>query len=135
MNMEILPFESIGPLRFGEVRQAVRQLLGKKYRTFKKDVDENDTDAYVDLCLHLYYDNEDRLEFVEAFDGASASFRGIQFLGRPEDDVASDLAEIGFGCVSGDVGLQCDSAGIRLTVSNGIVEGVAVFRKGYYDKL
>lgn len=132
--MEIVPFESIGNLRFGEGRQVVRGRLGNGYTTFRKDVGESETDAYNDNGLHLYFDSEDRLEFVEAFGNASPSFQGIKFLGRAIDEVADKLSAIGHAAVLDDVGLQCDSAGIGVTAPRGTVEGVAVFRKGYYDE-
>ena len=132
--MEIIPHVSIGELRFGESRQNIRHSLGNKYRPFQKGVGSNDTDAYDDLGLHLYFDDDDRLEFVEGWGPASPAFQGISFMGRQVEDVASDLAAGGYRSVLDGYGLTCESAGIALTAPTGIVEGVAAFRKGYYDE-
>jgi|SRR5579864_1340719 len=132
--MEISSFESVGSLRFGDLRQDIRKRLVGNYVTFKKDVGENDTDAYNELGLHLYYNKQDRLEFVEIFEPAQPQFRGILFIGRDVSDVSNDLKKLGFSTESDEVGLNCPEAGIGLTASDGIIEGVAVFRKGYYDE-
>lgn len=134
MDMEIVPFESIGELRFGESRDTVRRRLGGGYHSFNKDVGENETDAYDDLGLHLYFGHGDRLEFVEAFFPASPSLGGIELLGRPMDDVASDLFARGHKPFPDDVGFQFESAGVGLIGREGVVEGVAIFRRGYYGE-
>jgi hypothetical protein len=131
--MEIVPFVAIGELRFGETRQAIRQRLGGNSQSFSKSEGENETDAYDELGLHLYFDNEDRLEFVEAFEPAIPTFQGFVLLGRDLDEVEIELSAIGYGSVRDDVGLKFDGAGIALFAPARVVEGIAVFRRGYYD--
>jgi len=132
--MEILPFVSIGDLRFGESRQDVRKHLGTKYQVFRKDVGANETDAYDELGLHLYYDNDDKLEYVETFTPAAPTFKGVAMLGRHSEDVQEDLARAGHTCsVMDDVSINCGSAGIALYSPDEMVEGVGVYRKGYFD--
>jgi hypothetical protein len=130
--MDIVPFVSIGDLCFGESRMDIRGRLGHKHQSFKKDVGENETDAYDGLGLHLYYDRNDRLEFVEAFRPANPTFQGVPFLDHSLDEVADHLGESGYPCERDQLGLNCASAGIGLTAANGVVVGVAVFRSGYY---
>src|SRR5262245_58298124 len=68
--MEIIPFQSIGTLSFGDSRKVARAKLASTFSTFQKGDGPTETDAFDDLGLHLYYDEEGRLEFVEAFDPA-----------------------------------------------------------------
>jgi|SRR5579884_1397530 len=130
--MEIIPFRSIGTLSFGDSRHLAREKLASKFSTFEKTVGENETDSFDDLGLHLYYDNDGHLEFVEAFDPAEVMFRGIRFLGRELDSVISDMESLGYRPTGSDVGVNFESGGIALTAPSGIVEGVAAYRKGYY---
>jgi hypothetical protein len=132
--MEIVPFISYGRLCFGDTRHSIRERLGVHYQSFQKDVGENETDAYDGLGLHLYFDDEDRLEFVEAFEPASPLFRGIMLLSRGRDEFAAEVVAMGQSVTLDDYGLRCDGAGFALTAPNGIVEGVGIFRRGYYDR-
>jgi hypothetical protein len=84
--------------------------------------------------VHLFYDDEDKLEFVEISEPANPSLQGITFIDRNLDDVVNDLNAIGFDTESFDVGVDCFGAGIALTADDGIVESIGVYRKGYLDK-
>jgi hypothetical protein len=130
--MEIVPFRSIGKLSFGDSRQIAREKLASTFSTFEK-ASELEVDSFDDIGLHLYYDNEDRLEFVEAFDPAKVVFRGISFLGRDLRAITEDMKAIGFNSTESDVGVKILEAGIAITAPSGVVEGIAAHRKGYYD--
>jgi hypothetical protein len=132
--MEIIPFRSIGELSFGDSRQIAREKLASTYSTFEKVVGENETDSFDHLGLHLYYSDIGHLEYVEAFDPAEVVFHGVNFLGRDLDSVTSDMESLGLSPMETDVGVKFESAGIALTAPSGIVEGVAAYRKGYYDQ-
>jgi hypothetical protein len=131
--MEIVPYTSVGGLCFGTTRNRIRERLGGGSQAFRKVDCANETDAYDALGLHLYFDDEERLEFVEAFDPASPSFRGTRLLGRDRDEVAAELTAMGYDLTQDSYGLRCDGAGFALTAPDGMVEGVGIFRKGYYD--
>jgi hypothetical protein len=131
--MEIRPFEALGTLSFGDSRSTVREKLGKEYSSFSKKTGDVPTDAYDSLGLHLYYDQDERLEFVEAFEPAVITMNGITFLGRQVADVVHELGVKGFESVNADVGFDVPAAGIAITSLSGIIEGVAVHRKGYFD--
>src|SRR5437899_12990923 len=82
LKMEIRPFEGLGDVRFGMRRGDARALLGQEFRSFKKTpLADRLTDAYTQFGLHLYYDGQDRLEFVEAFQPCVPIFRGVELLG------------------------------------------------------
>ena len=134
MNWEIEPYQSVGPLTFGQTRNAVREQLGPDYDSFAKDVGENETDAYDNLGVHLYYDDDDRLEFVEAFEPASLTLRGVALHRREYRQVDSELSRLGYDANPTDVGYRYDDIGIALTLDGSTVEGVAVFRRGYYEE-
>ena len=40
---------------------------------------------------------------------------------------------MGYDSTQDDYGLRCDGVGMALTAPDGIVEGVGVYDKGYYD--
>lgn len=132
--MEIVPFRSIGPLSFGDPRDVARTKFASMFSTFEKVAGATETDSFDDLGLHLYYDDEGRLEFVEAFDPAEVVFRGISFLGRELTAVTRAMQALGFAATPTDVGVRFDQAGIALTASAGDVEGVAAHRRGYYSE-
>jgi len=129
--MEIIPFTSIGALTFGDTRQTARNKLASSFSTFEKIVGGSETDSFDDLGLHLYFNDADHLEFVEAFDPSVVTFRGLSFLGRDLASVVSDMESLGFSATESDVGVKFNEAGIALTAPSGFVEGVAAHRKGY----
>ena len=136
LKLEIRPFEGLGDLRFGMSRRDVRALLGQEFRSFKKTpLADSLTDAYAQYGLHLYYDGQDRLELVEAFRPCVPIFQGVELLG-PRKVVPDRLREAGAGGPRRDSdGDFFDDLGFALYSPGDMVEGVSVYRKGYYDKL
>lgn len=131
--MEIIPFRSIGSINFGDSKHVARQRFHSVPTEFQKDVDEESTDAYDDYGLHLYYDCHQRVEFVEAFSPADPIFRNVKFIGRKLNEVVSDLSRLGFSSESSEMGCMMPEAGLAVIAPTGIVEGVSVFREGYFD--
>ena len=131
--MEITPFSSVGVLAFGDVRKDARDKLNAKFSTFEKVAGENETDAFDDIGLHLYYDDDGQLEFVEGFEPVDITFRGIRFLNRDVTSVVQDMNAIGFNQTRSNDAVKFPDVGIALYAPSGIVEGVAAHRKGYYD--
>jgi len=131
--MEIEPFVGVGVIRFGDTRQQVRDALQRPFESFRKVVGANETDAFDELGLHVYYDGQDRVEAIEGFGSASLTIGGLVLLGRSIDDVDKELSALGHSSHPTDVGLQYDSAGIALTAPSGVVEGVGVYVRGYYS--
>lgn len=130
--MEITPFRSIGSLAFGDSPENAREKLASPFSRLKKG-EPNEADAFDALNLHLYYDDKNHLEFVEAFGSADVTFRGVVFLGRDLATVIDDLRALGFSPTEADgYGVKFGSAGIALTAPSGIVEGVGAHRKNYY---
>jgi len=74
--------------------------------TFAKASGSPPTDAFDGLGLHLYCDDQDQLEFAEAFVPAEIMFRGIHFLGRAVPAVANDLRLLGLNILEDEVGIK-----------------------------
>jgi len=134
MIYEINPFHGVGKLSFGESRDNLRRELGGAVESFRKTAGANETDAYDDLGMHLYFDNQDRLEFVELFEPAQVVFRGVKLIGRDAETVKMRLAKLGWASSETDIGYQWDQAGFSFFPQTGEIEGVGVFRRGYYDE-
>ncbi len=133
MSWRIKSFQSVGPLEFGQSRNETRTILGSGFQPFNKAGSGNQTDAYPSLGLHIYFDDEDRVEFIEAFSPADIDFNGISLLGKKAAEATNQLRALGYEGEQDDVGYQYESIGIGLTISGDQIEGVGIFRKGYYD--
>jgi hypothetical protein len=133
LNWTIEPYKRVGPLTIGQERKTVRDVLGDDYETFAKAEGENLTDAYDGLGVHLYYADDDTLEFVEFFEPAEVDFQGKRLLGRPFAQIQNELAADGYTPRASDVGYEYDELGIAFTLGGDEVEGVAAYRRGYYD--
>ena len=132
--MKIIPFTSIGLLKFGDSRQDARGKFASRFSTFAKFSEENPIDLVADDAIHLHYSDAGLLEFVEAFDPAEVTFQDIAFLGRDLEAVISDMMSIGFSPTRSDVGVEFEGAGIALYAPSGVVEAVAAHREGYDDE-
>ena len=132
--MEVKPYEGLGALRFDLSRSKVRESLGPGFKSFRKTrLDETLTDAYSELGLHLYYDKTDSLEFIEAFRPCMPIFRGIELLGLREP-VVDALQGAGVGLTRRESDADFfDDFGFVLYSPSDEVEGVSVFKRGYYD--
>jgi hypothetical protein len=129
--MEIIPFSAVGLLVFGDCRDTARDKLSAPYRVIEKGgVLVDDFDG---LGLHLHYDDNNRLEFVEAWGPAELTFCGTRFLGRDVSSVCEDMQSLGLEIVDDGNGIEFPGAGIALYSPGGIVAAIAGHRRGYYD--
>ena len=132
--MDVKPFLGVGKVRFGETRQETRQTLGSQFSSFRKSPGANETDAFDELGLHVYYDSEDRVNFVEAFEPAPIRYEGILLLGRSLQSVDEDMRTLGCCPRPFDLGLDYETAGLSLFAPNDTIEGVGVFSRDYFPK-
>lgn len=141
MDYSVKPREGLGPLHFGMPRREVRQVLGAGWEEFlKSPFDDVPTDAWDELGLHVYYDGEDRLEAVETFrparptwqgeDLLSVSYRRLRHLLRQGDRRLE--VEAGEGLTSYRLGVGAHAPDGE-DEPEAPVEGVIVFRRGYYE--
>ncbi len=140
MNLEIVPYKSVGPLHFNMARRRVREIFREyKFEEFQKSEDDpNTTDAYDKLGLHLFYDKKNKLEAMEAFKPAKLSFNGQNLLGQTYSDVFKKLKKIDPNCVdnreSGFESLKLGIASYNSVFTRKCkIESIIIFRKGYYD--
>ncbi len=130
---QVIPFEGLGPLRFGSSRAEIRTLLGDGFKTFaKQPASLAVTDAYENLGLHLYYDSAERLEFIEAFEPIDPIYSGIHLLGSDRTLVLHELQKIGHMHRFDDGGYFYDELGFALYAPIEPIEAVSLFRPGYY---
>jgi len=131
MVWEIHPFKGLGELRFGQERKQVRASLGSDFSVFQKDEGENDSDSYDKLGLHLYYDDQDCLECIEAFEPMSPTIFGVSIVGGRMKEVVEKMKKLGHRPNKIDPGYEFDDLGLSFFGTP--IEGVTIFRKGYYD--
>ena len=127
----IIPYQSIGPLKLSASRTDVRHTLGDDFKTFKKTVLSNLSDVYDGV--HLYYDNSDNLEFIEAYEPCTPIYEGIKFLRRKTTLVVAALEKLGNEQSYDDGSYLFEGLGIALYAPATTVEAVSVFRRGYYQ--
>lgn len=130
-QLAIQPFVGLGWLRFGQPRQETRRLLNDSPASFLKAASKV-VDEYRNIGLHLYFDAEEKLEFIEAFAPSNPTYLDLSLLGRNAESVRSDLAALGVSCNTDEAGFDCPEAGFGATSDDEVVVGVAVFRRGYY---
>jgi hypothetical protein len=134
-DWEITPFKGLGVLRFGMSRQEISILLNQTPQRFKKSfLAPNETDSYDTLGFHLYYDNNDLLEFIEAFNPCGVIFRGNRFLNLELSQAITIMENLGFTPILDSEGCDFKDVGFGLYAPLGTVEGVSIYQKGYYDE-
>ena len=133
---EVIPYVGIGEIRFGMGPDEVSGLLGKDYRR----IDNRYTVGYM-LCtgsLNLHFDGDDILVAIEGSVSAGLCYQGFALAGRPFNEVLTYLK--GFdprikvhrdGATSYQLGIGLYVPTIKKSRKEP-VQGVIVFRKGYY---
>jgi hypothetical protein len=131
-NLTIEPFQSLGKLRFGMRKGEPERVLGEPPKEFQKGFSENVTEAYNGAGVHVYYDADETVEFIEAFPPSHPTYRGIDLMRPNAEAVVADLAKLGLNVRDDkEGGLWFDDQGFSLFAPGGRTEGVSVFRRGY----
>ncbi len=130
--MVIIPYQSVGIFCFGQTRAHIRTLLGSQAFAFRKHAAQSEIEVAPDLGLHFHFNPRELLEFIEAFQPAEVTLKGVMLLRRQFTDVRRNLAEFGFESAD-DEPERFDTAGLSLTVLDGMVDAVGAFVQGYYD--
>ena len=126
--MRITPNSSVGRISLGMSRVEVHAILGEDFEPFVKDVGERETDAYDEIGAHIYYDQQECVEYVELFEPAAPVLDDVQLMGEKISKLKRTLQ---YKFKPNDVGYVIDDVGVFLIVADNIVEGVGVFKKGY----
>lgn len=138
MVFEVLPYVSVGNISFEMKREEVREKFNNEYEEFKKTpFSENTTDDFG--CCHVYYNKQDKCEAIEFFESAKVFFEGELITNKPYNEVKKIFESKDSDIEFNDSGFTSLKYGIGIFAlyveedSNELVEGVIVFKKGYYN--
>ena len=137
----IQPNAGLGALRFGMLRPAVRQGFMDAHDTFTRaeqafEERDEEVDAYDALGLHLHYDENNALEYIELFPPASPTWDGLHLLDLSLEEIERVATARGYSVSRDETGLDIRSLGIGIYSENGSQpQAVSVYREGYYDDL
>jgi hypothetical protein len=136
---EIITYEGVGPIKFGMTRNQVRAILGKPTASFMKG-GEAPTDAYDRHYVHVFYDLNDTVEYVEVFDASTIQWKGKVLRGLScmqwYDLLTGDGSHVSF---EGDT-LTSHVFGLSVWVPLGDneeereVRSIGAFRRGYWEE-
>lgn len=132
--MEIKPFIGIGDIAFGKSRRNIRENLGSDFTSFKKtSLSVSETDAYDNIGIYLFYDENDCLNFFELFPPFLVSYKGISFFDQSETTLIQLLRGNGVNLAPNSVGYDAPDFGFGIYVNESKIDGVCVYKKNYYD--
>jgi hypothetical protein len=142
MEFEITPYVGVGPIALGMTRSEVRRRLEAPVEPFmKSQTGAAPTDAFDTLGIHAHYDSDERCEAVEFGRLLTRpTFRGQQLLGQPFAEIHAWLQTIDPDVDSDSSGLTSLTFGFGLYAPSALddpqspIEGVIVFKRGYYDQ-
>src|SRR5262245_38903685 len=129
IRWEIRPFEGVGPVLFGMTRQEVQAALGRNPRAFRKVPSEKQlTDVYDTIGLYAYFDDDDRLEYVELTDLRVLSLYGESLFGPLMKAVENRMRAFDVDVVPNDEGFDCFGIGISVYAPSAQIECIGVGR-------
>lgn len=136
MRFDVTPTVKVNEAEFGMARAQVRALMGQPKSEFRKSVySVNTTDEY-DSC-HAYYDEDDRLEAIEIFDGEVYVGDALVFpadLATAHELIpGSEIDAAGLVSVAQSIFVYAPGA-MDETVPHPEVEGIMFARRGYLDE-
>ena len=140
MNFDIDPLKGAAGLVFGMSMKEVRTHLQAPSAPFKRALETTtESDFFESLGTFAYYDVNRRLEALEISDPSTVTLGGMPLLGVPLSEALYTLAAYGVDVETDSAGADCSELGIGL-YSPGwdeepglVVEGVIVYRAGYYE--
>lgn len=123
----IKPNEKVENLKFGDDRAKVREILGNNYTEFKKSkLSKNTTDDFGGF--HVFYDEKNRLEAIEFFEGVELKIDDIKIFPGKLDT----LLKLFDGFIDDGYGFINKDKSIGLTNKNETIESILVGKKDYY---
>ena len=94
-TFDVEPLRGVGPVRLGMTRDESRAAMGLPFESFQKSPgDAALTDAYLDSSFQVFFDREDRVDFIELSAGPDcvALYRGTPVLELPAEEAVALLA-------------------------------------------
>jgi hypothetical protein len=126
-------------IEFGLTREQLWSMLGTPTSQFMKtEFAEQLTDEYRNIGMHVDYDNSGKCQAFELFPPANPVYQNYKLLGKRFSEVEKIFRDMGDDSIRVDeAGLISFKYGISIYVSSVSededVEGVLVFKKGYYE--
>jgi hypothetical protein len=134
---DIRPFMGVGPIDLGMSRNEVRKVVGAPVHTFKKTpVDDELTDAFRSLGVHVFYKRPGVCESIEFYGPANPMFNGVPILGSTLDNISRIFATQNVKVEKRRDAIVAHPLGFGVAApkhQNGIISEVIVFENGYYD--
>lgn len=119
MDFSIAEYGAVGPLNGKLSRGQVRDILGPGFEVFWKTTDSlNATDAYIQLDLHVYYDERDMVRGIEFFERSTVSWSGHKLVGETSTDVLALFRRHGIDLVIDDDGFEVGELGMGFYVDD-----------------
>jgi len=127
-------------LKFGMSPSEIRAAVGASVESFMKTPTfEHPTDAFDSEGLHVHYDKDGKCEAIEFFSPAKVLLNGTTLSGQPYEFLVKYLRSMDPALEEEDDCLTSYSHGIGAFAPGSLddpavsVQGIIVFRKGYYD--
>ena len=142
MTFKIEPYKSVGPIKFGMSRPEIRDVLQIEPKPFRKTLSSLiASDAYDDIGVHVHFDESGGCCAVELAAPANPTFRGQSLLGQPLSTLRRQFEEVDDTLEVDETGFTSHKFGIGLFAPfaedspEDPVEGVIVFKRGYYREI
>ena len=122
------PLTSVGPIKLGADREAVREAAGPEFEEFRKSPSsDNTTDDYG--SFHVYYDENDTCVAVEVFPEIEVAVDGEVVFPTTLDKAAAVISSL----ARDDDGLISTEQSIGVYAPYGEMESILFGVRGYYD--
>ena len=122
------PLTSVGPVKLGATREAVRAAAGPEFEEFRKSPSsENTTDDYG--SFHVYYDKSDTCVAVEVFPEIEVLVGGKVVFPTTLDKAIAAIPSL----ERDDDGLISFEQSIGIYAPYGEMESILFGVRGYYD--
>src|SRR5208283_3578225 len=106
MKLQLIPYESLGPIRFGMRREEVKMVVSVPVKAYRKTPKSSTlTDAFVGEGIHVYYDEQDACIAIEVASPSMPLWRDRSLIGDPFSSSLDWLKSLDPNIVVEDSGL------------------------------
>ena len=128
LRLTVNPLTSVGPIKLGSTREAVREAAGPEFEEFRKSPSsDNTTDDYG--SFHVYYDENDACVAVEVFPETEVLVDGEVVFPTTLDRAMVAIPSL----ERDDDGLISTEQSIGVYAPYGEMESILFGVRGYYD--
>lgn len=125
---------SIGLVAAGMSRADVRAVIGSDFVEFKKAYFvSNTTDAFDSAGIHVYYDDQDRVEAVEIIHPAQCDYNGVNLLGIQIPHLKTVFIQRGIAFTEDDAGMYLEGGRLAIYVPEDVNSPDAIGTSVYVD--